>query len=92
MHSVLAFATLPAMKLRKYLNDAPRGERSRLAEAVQTSPAYLSQIASGWRLAGAELSARIERETAGWVRAEELRPDIDWSLIRGRQRARGSRQ
>jgi DNA-binding transcriptional regulator YdaS (Cro superfamily) len=26
----------------------------------------------------------IERETAGAVTVEELRPDIDWSVIRGR--------
>jgi len=71
------------MDLRSYLDSAQRGERKRLAAVLRTSPAYLSQIAAGFRAAGAELAARIEAGTEGAVRAEELRPDIDWAALRG---------
>lgn len=72
------------MNLREYFVSAQRGERNRLAAALGTSPVYLSQIATGFRAAGTELAARIEAETDGVVRAEELRPDIDWAVIRGK--------
>jgi DNA-binding transcriptional regulator YdaS (Cro superfamily) len=32
----------------------------------------------------AEWCVAIERETAGAVTVEELRPDVDWAVIRGK--------
>jgi len=34
----------------------------------------------------AEYCPAIERATAGAVRCEELRPDVDWSVLRGTSR------
>lgn len=42
---------------------------------------------SNWKARGkvpVEHCIAIERETAGAVTVEELRPDIDWSVIRGK--------
>jgi DNA-binding transcriptional regulator YdaS (Cro superfamily) len=45
----------------------------------------ISQLCSDALRVPAELAIAIERETAGAVTVEELRPDIDWQVIRGRQ-------
>lgn len=67
------------MNLTTYIEDMER--RRALATAVGTSPTYLWQMATGWngRSVGLELAPRIEDATAGTVRCEELRPDVQWS-------------
>jgi len=46
------------------------------------------QLVQGWRDAGrrfatpAEYCPAIERATAGRVRCEQLRPDVDWAVLR----------
>lgn len=40
------------------------------------------QWASGIRQVPVERCIQIERATDGAVRCEELRPDIDWSVLR----------
>ena len=58
-----------------------------LAEQVGTSPAYMSQIANGHRRASGEMAIAIEKATNGAVRCEDIRPDIDWTVLRGTDRA-----
>lgn len=46
------------------------------------------QVVQGWRRAGrkfatpAEHCPTIERATGGAIRCEELRPDVDWAVLR----------
>ena len=68
------------MKLSHYLEI---NSASSLASAVGISNAYLSQIKSEKRQASASVCVAIERETAGAVRCEDLRPDVDWAYLRG---------
>ena len=68
------------MNLSKYLESKSASE---LAASVGISNAYLSQIKSGVRKASSQVCINIERETAGAVRCEDLRPDVDWAYLRG---------
>lgn len=64
------------MDLLTLIQDTTR--RAALAKEVGTSPAYLWQVARGWRgkRASPELASAIERATGGEIRAADLRPDI----------------
>ncbi len=42
----------------------------------------LSQWANGVRRTPAERCPAIERATGGLVRCEDLRPDVEWSVLR----------
>ncbi|MDH5525889.1 MAG: helix-turn-helix domain-containing protein [Nitrospirota bacterium] len=64
------------MKLSDYLKRLSTAERKRFAEALGTSPVYLSQLAHHHRKAGPDLALRIERATARVVCRHELRPDL----------------
>jgi DNA-binding transcriptional regulator YdaS (Cro superfamily) len=66
------------MDLLSYIADDSR--KTALALAVGKSPAYLWQVASGWRgkRASPELAQAIEVATAGEVRCDETRPDLQW--------------
>lgn len=59
------------------------GSMNKLAKAVGVSKAAVFQ----WRLEGRRVPAQhcpaIERLTSGEVRCEELRPDVDWTYLRG---------
>lgn len=73
------------MDLRTYIADMAR--RERLADACNTSPNYLWQIATKWkgRRPSPQLAKEIERVTAQLgperVPKETLRPDV-WSGTR----------
>lgn len=71
------------MNLRDYIDSLPRGGQKALADRLDFPQSYLSQVVSGHRKVSCEVACRIERETGGLVTAPEIRPDIDWSLIRG---------
>lgn len=58
------------------------GSQSELARRLDVSRAFVSQLCSGIRPVPVRVAIAIERETAGAVTVEELRPDIDWSGIR----------
>lgn len=59
-----------------------KGSGAALATAIDRSPQFVSQILRGERQVPAELCPVIERETAGSVRCEELRPDVAWDVLR----------
>lgn len=60
------------------------GSRALLAKRLEVSPSMISQLCTGARPVPTELAIAVERETGGAVTVEQLRPDIDWSVIRGK--------
>ena len=73
------------MELKTYI-DQERGKASRLAIAIGVNSVLISQWASGVRQVPAERCPSIERATNGAVTCEELRPDVDWAVLRGKKR------
>lgn len=77
------------MTLLKYLKSLPTPEdRKAFADSCGTIIEYLNHIARGRKQASGALAINIERESAGAVTCEELRPDIDWKYIRSTKPAR----
>jgi DNA-binding transcriptional regulator YdaS (Cro superfamily) len=69
------------MNLHDYfLSGAKR--QSQLARDIGAHPVVVSQWTKGARRVPAEYCPSIERETAGAVRCEDLRPDVDWGVVR----------
>lgn len=68
------------MDLKSYLEQ--RGAGRRLAESLTISPVIISQWKTGARQISADRCIDIERATAGAVRCEDLRPDVDWGYLR----------
>ena len=58
-----------------------------LAREIGVTPVLVSQWANGVRRVPAERCPQIERATGGLVRCEELRPDVDWAVLRGNREA-----
>lgn len=54
------------------------------SRALGVTPQAVFFWLRGARTLSAEQCIAIERETAGAVTVEELRPDVDWAVIRGR--------
>jgi len=54
-----------------------------LAKHLHVTPPTVHQWISGVRPIPAERCPQIERATGGAVRCEELRPDVDWAVLRG---------
>jgi DNA-binding transcriptional regulator YdaS (Cro superfamily) len=73
--------------LRQYIDSLP-GRQGELARRLGITPGFVSQWISGVRPIPIQQAIAIERETAGVVTVEELRPDIDWSVIRGKPAAK----
>ena len=71
------------MDLKTFLKSLPADEREFFALRCETSFAHLRNVAYGLKTAGESLCINIERETAGAVRCEDLRPDVDWAYLRG---------
>ena len=73
------------MELKAYI-DQERGKASRLASSIRVNSVLISQWASGVRQVPAERCPSIERATNGAVTCEELRPDVDWAVLRVKKR------
>lgn len=69
------------MKLAEWV-DQERGRQSALARAVGVDSQLVWQWARGVRQVPADRCPAIERATAGVVRCEDLRPDIEWGVLR----------
>ena len=69
------------MNLKQYV-DTERGVAANLARALGVSPVMISQWISGVKAVPAERCPVIERATGGAVRCEELRPDVEWNVLR----------
>lgn len=59
-----------------------RGASAKLARALQVSSVMVSQWVGGVKAVPAERCPEIEKATAGAVKCEELRPDVDWKRTR----------
>lgn len=53
-----------------------------LAEALEVTTAAVGQWRDGVRQVPAERCVQIESLTHGAVRCEQLRPDVQWSVLR----------
>lgn len=72
------------MSLKEHLKTIRPIDRPAFAQACGTTLGHLTNVAYGYRPCGESLAIAIERETNGTVRVEDLRPDVDWSVIRAR--------
>lgn len=71
------------MNLLDYMKPLSKADIDAFAVACSTTTGQLKQIAYGHRRAGAALAIAIDRQSEGKVPCEVLRPDIDWSYLRG---------
>lgn len=71
------------MTLLDYIKTLEKDRLNAFAAACSTSVGQLKQVAYGNRRAGASLAIAIDRYSRGEVPCEVLRPDIDWSYLRG---------
>jgi len=53
-----------------------------MADSLGVTPSAVGQWINGKRPIPAERCPSIERATGGKVRAEQLRPDVDWGALR----------
>jgi DNA-binding transcriptional regulator YdaS (Cro superfamily) len=60
------------------------GSQAELARRLDVSTSMISQWCTGARPLPLDSAIAIERETGGAVTVEELRPDVDWKVIRGK--------
>ncbi|MFA9283747.1 transcriptional regulator [Comamonas sp. SY3] len=72
-------------KLLKYLNSLSKTERSAYAAACKTSEGYLRKAISTGQRIGERLCIALDRESAGAVRCEDIRPDVDWAYLRAQE-------
>lgn len=70
------------MTLDDYLSDKPRGTAAALASRLGVSTTMISIWRNRARAVPVVRCMDIEKETAGYVNCEDLRPDLDWSYIR----------
>lgn len=59
------------------------GSQAALAQALGVTRAAVNQWKEPGRRVPAEHCPAIERATGGAVRCEDLRPDVDWQVLRG---------
>lgn len=76
------------MDLKSYLSTLSLKERDALASRCNTSAGHLRNVSYGYRSCGESLAIALERESGGAVRCEELRPDVDWRVLRDTARRR----
>lgn len=69
-------------KFKAFFMGLSASDRESLAIRCSTSRKHLTNIAYGYKPCGEGLCIAIERESAGAVRCEDLRPDVDWAYLR----------
>lgn len=69
--------------LRQFLNSLFPEEQNAFAIRCGTSLGYLRKALSIRQKISAETCILIEEHSHGQVRCEQLRPDINWAVIRG---------
>lgn len=73
-------------KLRKYLNSIPIQEQSFFARKCGTTINYLrKRLSSKEGKLGLNICIEIEDKTKGEIRCEDLRPDVNWSILRNKK-------
>jgi len=69
-------------KLRTYINSLPPAEQVAFASACCTSVGYLRKVICVKGKIGESICINVERESGKAVRCEDLRPDVDWAVLR----------
>lgn len=72
--------------LRQHLNSLSVTDQHAFARKCGTTLNYLRKAISVRQKIGESLVINIERETRGAITCEQLRPDVDWAVIRGKRR------
>lgn len=70
------------MNLSTYFESQGRGTAIRLAKDIGAFSSDMSSWTTGKRPVPAERCPQIEAATGGLVRCEDLRPDVQWSVLR----------
>ena len=70
-------------KLREYLNSLSVEAQGDFARRCGTTIGYLRKAIYAGQRFDVGLLVAIERESNGSVRCEDLRPEINWSVLRG---------
>lgn len=70
------------MQLKEYFQGSKRGEMARLIRFMNIAQPIVSLWVSGKRRVPAERCPEIEKFTEGKVTCEELRPDVNWKVLR----------
>jgi DNA-binding transcriptional regulator YdaS (Cro superfamily) len=71
------------MNILEYLKSLPKADRHAFAAECGTTLGHLQNAAYGYKPFSAELAIRVEAASHGLVKAEGLRPDVPWHVIRG---------
>lgn len=74
------------MTLKDYITQAGRGSITYLAKEIKISVPIVFNWANGKRQVPAERCPDIERITKGLVTCEELRPDVNWAVLRNSEK------
>lgn len=77
---------MQSMKLHDYLQSR-RVTQTELADRLGITQGAVWQWLAGRKPVSAESCIAIERVTEGEVRCEDLRPDIDWAVLRNSAKA-----
>ena len=72
--------------LREYLNSLPVAEQIEYADRCDTKVGYLRKAISTNQKIGEWLVVKLEKESGGKVRCEDIRPDVDWTYLRSTKR------
>lgn len=72
-------------QLLAYLNSLPPDEQMEFARRCETSVGYLRKAVSIRQRIGEALCIRLELESGGVVRLEDLRPDVNWAYLETRR-------
>lgn len=78
--------------LLAYLNSLDTAARDAFAIKCGTSVGYIRKAISIGQRLGEGLCIAIDRESAGVVTCEALRPDIDWAYLRGSKDSAAAKQ
>jgi len=71
------------MNLSQYIATGKDTQSSLASKLGMKNSVLVNQWANGVRQVPAERCPAIERATDGVVRCEDLRPDVDWGVLRG---------
>lgn len=70
------------MNLKTYLEKTGMTQVA-MAEKIGANQGFFNQWVHGIRPIPVGYALKIERETAGDVRMEDMHPDLDWGVLRG---------
>lgn len=72
----------PVYQLREYFLSLDAKKREAFAGKCHTTTKYLQQIYLGNDTCGEGLAIRIDKNSNGKVKVDDLRPDVDWDYVR----------